>query len=65
MECEPTQTPGDINIPVMRERYRQERDKRMRKDGQRQYFKTEGDFAASYEVDPHMPVVPRAPGDIP
>jgi cation diffusion facilitator CzcD-associated flavoprotein CzcO len=61
MKCEPTQTPEDIDIPAMREKYRQERDKRMRKDGQRQYLRTEGDFASVYEVDPHMPVVPREP----
>jgi cation diffusion facilitator CzcD-associated flavoprotein CzcO len=60
MKCEPTQTPDDIDIAAMREKYRQEREKRLRKDGQRQYLRTEGEFASTYEVDPHMPVAPRA-----
>jgi cyclohexanone monooxygenase len=62
MKCEPTHTPapGEIDIPALRERYRQERDKRLRREGQQQYVKTEDDFAASYESDPHMPVQPRS-----
>jgi cation diffusion facilitator CzcD-associated flavoprotein CzcO len=63
MTCEPTDTPapGDIDIPTLREKYRQERDKRLRREGQSQYVKTEDEFAASYEADPHMPVEPRSP----
>ena len=63
MKCEPTQTPApeQIDIPSLRERYRHERDKRVRSEGQAQYAKTEGEFAASYADDPHMPVQPRAP----
>jgi cyclohexanone monooxygenase len=61
MTCEPTQTPHDIDIPALREKYRQERDKRLSPAGQRQYLKTEGEFADQYEADPHMPVVPRDP----
>jgi cation diffusion facilitator CzcD-associated flavoprotein CzcO len=63
MKCEPTRTPApeEIDIPALREKYRQERDKRLRPEGQKQYVKTEEDFAASYEADPHMPVKPRAP----
>ena len=63
MKCEPTQTPApdEIDIAAIRERYRQERDKRLRSEGQAQYVKTEGEFAASYADDPHMPVQPRAP----
>ena len=61
MHCEPTQTPDDIDIPALRERYRRERDKRMRTDGQKQYVAAEGDFAEYYEIDPHKPVVPREP----
>jgi cyclohexanone monooxygenase len=61
MTCEPTQTPApdEIDIPALRDRYRQERDKRLRPEGQQQYVETEHDFAASYEGDPHMPVAPR------
>lgn len=63
MKCEPTQTPApeDIDIPALREKYRHERDKRLRREGQQQYVKTEENFAASYEGDPHTPVQPRAP----
>jgi cyclohexanone monooxygenase len=61
MSCEPTPTPNDIDIPALREKYRQERDKRLSPEGQRQYVKTEGEFADQYEADPHMPVVPRGP----
>jgi cyclohexanone monooxygenase len=61
MTCKPTQTPDDIDIPALREKYRQERDKRLRPEGQKQYLRTTDDFADQYEADPHMPVVPRAP----
>jgi cation diffusion facilitator CzcD-associated flavoprotein CzcO len=63
MKCEPTQTPtpGEIDLPAIRERYRLERNRRLRSEGQRQYLKTEEEFAAFYEGDPHMPVVPRSP----
>src|SRR3546814_635624 len=63
MKCEPTQTPpaDAIDIPALRERYRRERDQRIRREGQDQYVKTQDDFASSYEADPHMPVQPRAP----
>jgi cyclohexanone monooxygenase len=61
MKCEPTQTPVDIDIPALREKYAHERDKRLRKEGQKQYLQTADDFADSYEADPHQPVVPRAP----
>jgi hypothetical protein len=36
MSCEPTVTPDDIDIPALREKYRQERDRRLRRDGQYQ-----------------------------
>ena len=61
MTCEPTQTPDDIDIPALREKYRQEREKRLRPEGQQQYVRTVGAFADQYETDPHMPVVPRKP----
>jgi cyclohexanone monooxygenase len=62
MKCEPTQTPApeEIDIAAIREKYRYERDKRLRREGQQQYVKTEQDFAASYEADPHVPMQPRA-----
>lgn len=61
MKCSPTLTPEDIDIPAMREKYRQERDKRIRSDGQKQYVRPTGGPAGSFEADPHMPLVPRAP----
>jgi cation diffusion facilitator CzcD-associated flavoprotein CzcO len=62
MKCQPTNIPApdEINIPALREKYRQERDKRMRREGQHQYVQPVGDFATTYEGDPHMAVQPRA-----
>ncbi|MGC2799548.1 MAG: NAD(P)/FAD-dependent oxidoreductase [Mycobacterium sp.] len=60
-DCGPTQTPDDIDIDALREKYRQEREKRLRKEGSKQYIELEDDFAGYYEVDPHTPVTPREP----
>ncbi|WAJ45503.1 NAD(P)/FAD-dependent oxidoreductase [Mycobacterium sp. Aquia_216] len=59
--CGPTQTPDDFDIDALREKYRQEREKRLRKEGSRQYIELEDDFAGYYETDPYTPVTPRAP----
>ena len=59
--CGPTQTPGDVDVAALREKYRQEREKRLRKEGSKQYIELEDDFAGYYEVDPHTPVAPREP----
>jgi cyclohexanone monooxygenase len=61
MTCETTSTPKDIDIPALRERYRQERDKRLRSEGDDQYVEPVGEFVDCYEGDPHTPVAPRAP----
>ncbi len=61
MSCEPTRTPDDIDLPALRERYRQERDRRLRSDGSRQYAAAEGELAGFYESDPHSPPAARAP----
>ncbi len=63
MKCQPTNVPPaeDIDIPALREKYRQERDKRLRREGQKQYVRPVDDFEATYEGDPHMPVQPRDP----
>ncbi len=63
MSCNPTRTPAPdtFDIPALRERYRVERDKRMRSDGQRQYQPTTDDTTHSYDEDPHVPVTPRDP----
>ncbi len=60
-ECGPTQTPDDIDIPALREKYRHEREKRLRKEGSQQYVELEDDFAGYYETDPYTPVTPRDP----
>ena len=59
--CGPTETPDDFDIDALREKYRQEREKRLRKEGSKQYIELEDDFAGYYEVDPHTPVTPREP----
>jgi cation diffusion facilitator CzcD-associated flavoprotein CzcO len=59
--CEPTQTPTDIDIPALREKYRQEREKRLRPDGQRQYFRPTGEVVTNYSADPHLPLKVRDP----
>src|SRR3546814_7278319 len=62
MTCQPTQTPTDIDIPGLREKYRQERNKRLRPEGQKQYVRPAGKSpVAEYSADPHTPVVPRDP----
>jgi cyclohexanone monooxygenase len=47
-------------IEALREKYRQERNKRIRPELTEQYIRPVDDFADAYEVDPHMPVEPRA-----
>ncbi len=63
MKCKPTDIPPaeDIDIPALREKYRQERDKRLKREGQKQYVQPVDDFESAYEGDPHMPVEPREP----
>ncbi|MCV7343393.1 flavin-containing monooxygenase [Mycolicibacterium rhodesiae] len=60
-ECGPTQTPDDIDIDALREKYRVEREKRLRPEGSAQYLELDGDFAEFYEVDPYTQVVQRDP----
>jgi cyclohexanone monooxygenase len=59
--CYPTETPADINIPALREKYRGERDRRLRADGSTQYRELSGALAEYSDVDPHIPVVERDP----
>src|SRR6266403_1913210 len=61
MKCAPTQTPDDVDIRSLREKYLHERDKRIHRQGQKQYVRPIGEFADNYEADPHMPVAPRDP----
>jgi cation diffusion facilitator CzcD-associated flavoprotein CzcO len=53
-------TPGHIDKEALRRRYAQERDKRLRPDGNDQYLRLSGEFAA-YLDDPHTPWTERAP----
>ncbi|BBZ19070.1 flavin-containing monooxygenase [Mycolicibacterium gadium] len=59
--CGPTDTPSDIDIPEIRERYAAERAKRLRPEGGSQYLELEGEFAEFSEVDPYTTVVERDP----
>ena len=61
MNCQHTDTPprDEIDIPKLRARYLQERDKRLTKTGQNQYEHLTHDLAADYEHDPFTPVTPR------
>lgn len=49
----------EIDIPALKEKYRQERDRRLRKEGQQQYVQPRAEFANAYEADPYTPVTPR------
>jgi len=59
-KCEPTITPTDIDIPELQAIYRRERARRLRPDGQNQYFRPTGEVAENFAVDPHLPFQPRA-----
>ncbi|MBD2898322.1 Neopentalenolactone D synthase [Actinomadura sp. RB99] len=49
-----------IDKEALRRKYRAERDKRLRPDGNAQYQRLTGRFAR-YSTDPHLPVTPREP----
>ncbi|HKE74639.1 MAG TPA: monooxygenase, partial [Acidimicrobiales bacterium] len=50
-----------IDKEALRTRYRKERDKRLRPDGNAQYRRLKGGHLESYLDDPYTPVVPREP----
>jgi len=60
-DCGPTATPNDIDIPALREKYRHEREKRLRSEGSRQYIELDDDYVRYYEADPYTPMTPREP----
>lgn len=62
-DCAPTDIPPieEIDVPAILEKYRYERDRRLRSDGQAQYLEPEGAFSNICEADPHTPIVPRDP----
>ena len=58
----PAQPAVDFDPNALRERYRQEREKRLRADGEAQYVELAGDFARYAEEDPYAdPSFARAP----
>ncbi|EKF22492.1 pyridine nucleotide-disulfide oxidoreductase family protein [Mycolicibacterium hassiacum DSM 44199] len=59
--CGPTDVPTDIDFDWLRQKYRQEREKRLRPEGSKQYIELTDEFADFYEVDPYTPVQPRDP----
>jgi cyclohexanone monooxygenase len=59
--CPPTHTPDDIDLDALREKYRREREKRLRPEGSKQYIELVDDFAGYYETDPHSPPLVRDP----
>lgn len=59
MKCSPTQPPSDIDLAAVREKCREERDKRMRAEGTRQYVEAGEDLADYYEIDPYSAPVVR------
>ena len=50
-----------INNEAIRARYREEREKRLRPDGNDQYLRLSGTSLAHYIDDPYMPVLEREP----
>jgi len=53
---------GSLDIPALDKKYRHERDRRIRKEGQNQYAAAGSrEVTETYEIDPHMPVQPREP----
>jgi cyclohexanone monooxygenase len=50
-----------IDKEALRARYREERDKRLRPDGNAQYLRLKGGHLESYLDDPYTPVAPREP----
>ena len=61
MKCTATELPHDFEVGALNAKYAQERDKRLRSDGARQYVEAAGDLTHYYEVDPHSPPVARSP----
>jgi cation diffusion facilitator CzcD-associated flavoprotein CzcO len=63
MTCQPTKTPAadQVDIPALRQKYRHEKERRLRTEGQAQYVRPAGGIAPDYATDPHTPVVARTP----
>ena len=63
MTCEPTPVLPleQLDIPAIKERYRIEREKRLRPEGQKQYLRADKLVEDFYEVDPYKPFIEREP----
>ena len=61
MTCETVRNPTDFDLQALRLRYDQERDRRVRADGEAQYVEVAADYADYYETDPWSPPVDRKP----
>lgn len=60
MNCQATDTPQQLDIAALREKYRAERDKRITREGSAQYYRPRSGALAEHIVDPYLPVQPRA-----
>lgn len=60
-DCGPTDVPQDVDIDALREKYRVEREKRLRREGSAQYLELSGEYSDFYEVDPYTPAPERDP----
>jgi cyclohexanone monooxygenase len=58
--CDPTTTP-EVDVAMLREKYREEASKRRRPEGFAQYFEASGEFEQFFEFDPYSPPPPREP----
>lgn len=62
MDCAPSVTPRDFDLDALRDKYREERDKRLRKEGTAQYIHVGNDENPDFwEADPYAPPVERDP----
>ena len=63
MTCEPTDTPvaEELDIPALRDRYREERERRIRPEGQEQYVASADQPAVAGDGDPHLARSARPP----
>jgi cation diffusion facilitator CzcD-associated flavoprotein CzcO len=63
MPCVATQVPAvdEIDIAALREKYRHERDRRLRPQVCGQFVKSAAEFSVAYEADPHTPKTEREP----
>jgi cyclohexanone monooxygenase len=59
MACMHLKNEIEIDLPALRKKYRQERDRRIRPDGEEQYVEVSDRFADFAEVDPYSPQIER------